>query len=404
MKKALIWIFLATTFCANLLAQVDEYPSKERDEYYKNLEKSYIPFKPLKKSFISGYKPEYYEIHRSELNTQSYKPEYSSPYLDSILSTMSYREYLRQSMIQTIHAAKIDKICNIEISQILTYEKKDSIEAFIYKSYEFEDRFSGGGPGIWVAYSENYGKDWNYYYTGIVQGQPIGVKVYPPRPLIKEKNKLEIEACLYRQISPFGHPGVVSYERVKDDIYLVFDINVLARDSDGDGLTDIIEDKLYLNKYNKDTDGDGIPDNLDMNPRVHYPRTEITKVYEAILNDEIDWNHENGIGRLLFSENTTHNTTDPTETLLIITDNEDLMGVQAKNHRIIFITKDEYLNKSKPYNQNPRGMGLSPLFKVDDMENTYIMAFHSSGTFGCNYLIRKTKDAWTIEMLTMWIS
>ena len=297
---------------------------------------------------------------------------------------------------------KIEKIGDIEKEQILKYEKKDSIEAFIYASYEYEERYYGGGPGIWIAYSVNNGKDWNYYYTGIVQGQPVHIKYYSQRPLIQEKDKLEIEAYLLRQISSFGHPVGADFECVKDGIYLVFDINVISKDSDDDGLTDILEDKLYLDKYNKDSDQDGIPDNLDMNPRVLYPRTEKTRIYEAILNDEIDWNNKKGIGKLLF-ENTTYNVIDSTETVFIITDDKDLMGIQPKKYRVIFMTTDEYQNKAKPYNMNLRSMSFSPLFKVDKNKNTYKI-FHSFGTGGVDYLIRKTKNGWTIEILSTWIS
>jgi hypothetical protein len=426
-KKTLILTFLAIMFCANLFAQKDKYPSKEQEEYYKNRE--YVPFKPLDTVFILGFKPEYYEIHESGLDYEPYSPyKYLTPYQDSIRkiedavhekirsivapiyqnskelpdSINNVVEGLYKSLYESMFS-QMEYIGKVEKYSILKHEKKDSIEAFIYTSYDYEALFYGGGPGIWIAYSENSGKDWSYYYTGIVQGQPVFVKHYSQRPLIKDKNKLEIDACMFRQLSGFSHPTGADFECVKDGIYLVFDMNVIAKDSDGDGLTDILEDKLYLDKYNKDTNGDGIPDNLDMNPRVHYPRTEKTRIYEAILNDEIDWKNKKGIGKLLFNENTTYNVTDSTETVFIITDDKDLMGIQPQKYRVIFITPDEYQNKAKPYNMNPRSMSFSPLFKVDKKENTYKL-FHSFGTGGCDYLIRKTKYGWTIEILSMWIS
>ena len=135
---------------------------------------------------------------------------------------------------------------------------------------------------------------------------------------------------------------------------------------------------------------------------IHYSRTEKTKIYEAILNDEID-RKTKGIGRLLFSENTTFNATDSTETIFIVTDNEDLMGIRPKKHRVIFMTTDEYQDKAKPYNMNQRSISFSPLFKVDNKKNTYKIS-HYFGTGGTEYLIKKTKKGWTIEALSMWIS
>jgi hypothetical protein len=43
-------------------------------------------------------------------------------------------------------------------------------------------------------------------------------------------------------------------------------LQALRRDSDGDGWTDIEEERLGLNPQNKDTDGDGIPDGEDICP------------------------------------------------------------------------------------------------------------------------------------------
>jgi len=392
MKKIFL-IFLTIIFYANLFAQEEKYPSKEEDEYYKN--RNFVPFKPLDTKFILGFKSEYYEIHETELNYEPYSPDKWRPYLDSILSKMSFSDYIKQKS-----ESEIKRIGNIDKEQILKYEKKDSIEAFIYESHKYENI---GGSGIWIGYSENNGKDWNYYYTGIVQEQPVFVKYYSQRPLIKEKGKLEIEACLLRQLSPFLLPGPgPSYECIKDGIYLVFDINVIAKDSDGDGLTDIVEDKLHLDKYNKDTDGDGIPDNLDTNPRVYYPRTEKSRIYEAILNDEINWKNKEVSGSL-FKENTAYyNVTDSTETILIVTDSKDLMGIQSKKYRVIFMTTAEYQN-TKVYNSELNTMGFSPLFKVDNKKDTYKMTYRFN-TWGCTYLIRKTKKGWIIEPLSEWIS
>ena len=407
MKKILISTLLTILFSANLFAQKEKYPSKEEDEYYKNLDRNYVPFKPLEKSVIENFKSENYEIHSLNNYTPYNDTLYLTPYqkerLEKQFEIFSKRDSVEERFNKFL--SEIEYIGKIDRTQILKYEKNDSIEAFIYGSYEF-DKFSWSGesPGIWIAYSENSGSDWNYYYTGITQEQPVFVKFYSQRPLIREKGKLEIEACLLRQLSPFSHPVAnPSYECVKDGIYIIFDIDFIAKDSDGDGLTDIVEDKLYTDKFNKDTNGDGVPDNLDTNPRLHYPRTEKSKIYEAILNEKIDWNEKNGTGKLLFSENTAYFVTDSTETILIVTDNEDLMGIQPEKYRVIFMTPEEYQNNSKTYQTELNDMDFSPLFKVNNKKNTYKMTY-SYKTWGSTYLIKKTKKGWTIQMISTWIS
>jgi len=395
-------IFTMTTFS---FGQKEKYPSKEEKEYNKNSKNNYAPFKPLDKNIILNFQSEYYEINETKSNYEPYSPDnFSTPYgkyfkqyLDSILKTMSRDEFMKHEFEDVERIGKIGK------DQILKHEKNDSIEAFIYESPQYENFFFGE-TGIWIGYSENNGKDWSYYYTGIVQKQPVFVKYYSQRPLIIEKGKLEIDACLLRQLSPFAHPvPPPSYECVKDGIYLVFDMNTIARDSDGDGLTDIVEDKFYTDKYNKDTDGDGIPDNSDTNPRVFYPRTEISKIYEAIIDNDIEWNKEGVIsGTLIFKDDIIY-ATDSTETILIVTDNKDLMGIQPRKHRIIFMTPDEYQKKGKTFNTDLNRMSISPLFKVDNMENTFKMT-ESINTGGRSWIIRKTENNWVVEIISMWIS
>jgi hypothetical protein len=52
------------------------------------------------------------------------------------------------------------------------------------------------------------------------------------------------------------------------DVLLEFSLTELRRDSDGDGLTDLVERRLLTDPGNRDTDGDGIEDKDDMLPHV----------------------------------------------------------------------------------------------------------------------------------------
>jgi len=420
-------ILLMLGFCFFSLIKESESKSKEEEDYYEEQWKDFMPFEPLDTALILSFIPEYYEIHESKLNYEPYSSEkYLTPYNDSIISIIRENNYQWNEV-------KIDKIGKVDKTNILKHEKKDSIEAFIYTSSEYEDLF-WGESGIWIAYSENEGKKWEYFYTGIVQGQPVFVKYYSQRPLIKEKGILEIDACLLRQLSAAVHPGPgPTYECVKDGIYLVFVIKTIAQDTDGDGLTDIIENKFFTDKYNKDTNGNGIPDNLDMNPRVSYPRTNKSKVYETILNGgigakDIDW----AIGKLCFrGNNTITHFTDliekvdyeptgkknllgirkrekvsymtPTETVLIVTDDKDLMGIFPKNYRVIFMTTEEYKANQNTYNSTLEKIYLSPLFRVDGKRNKYLVSC-SIGTGSDYYLVQKIFFGWRIRLLQMMIS
>ena len=163
-----------------------------------------------------------------------------------------------------------------------------------------------------------------------------------------------------------------------------------------------------------------------MNPRVNHTRTKKSKIYETILNDdvgskEMDW----AFGRLFFKGNNTTHFTDsietvfefitdkgkkqrdvfmmPTETVIIVTDDKDLMGIQPKNYRVIFMTKEEYINNVKFYNSGLKRIFLSPLFKVDGKRNTYLVSC-SIGTGNYDYLVQKMIIGWRIRLLSSTIS
>jgi len=75
----------------------------------------------------------------------------------------------------------------------------------------------------------------------------------------------------------------------------------IRRDTDGDGLTDLVEARLGTDPKRPDTDGDGLPDGVDPCPTVApHPLNEIEKVAQAALNayffdDEDDRPHLLGL-------------------------------------------------------------------------------------------------------------
>ena len=400
--KKMILIFLTIIFSVNLSAQRENYPSKEMNKYYKNLWRG-IKFHFIPKSTITilNFKPEYYKIEKSKTDYEPFSSDNFLPsYSNSLLEKIDPNNYAELGIEYTI-----ERIGNISTTQILKYEKCDSIVAFVYESSKYENIF-WGEPGIWIGYSENGGEDFSHYYTGIVQKQPVYVKPNSKRSLIKEKGVLEIDACLLQQLTAFSHPGPgPDYKCVKDGIYLVFDIDIIAKDSDGDRLTDIVEDKFFLDRYNNDTNGNGIPDNRDPNPRVNYPRTEKSKIYEAILNNEIIWESGgfiSGKGKLIFKEDSLF-VSDDSETVLMITDDRDLMGIKRNKSRVIFMTREEYKKNSQGYRTLLERRSLTPLFKVDGKEDTYLIR-ESSGTVSQTFLIKKTEEGWTIEIISFSMS
>ncbi len=50
--RKLIFMFSMLILCINLVAEEDEFKSKEETEYYKNEKTVYSPFKPIDSVFI----------------------------------------------------------------------------------------------------------------------------------------------------------------------------------------------------------------------------------------------------------------------------------------------------------------------------------------------------------------
>lgn len=374
----------------------EQNKSSEREAYYKNRE--FIEQEPLNMEVFSNYYDDFFKFVEVSDYTPYNDTLYFTPYQDSIFHLDL--EYLWSDSLIVEYVGKIDK------SFILKQDKKGNVEAFVYKDGEFENRYFGEF-GIWIAYSEDNGETWSYYYTGIVQKQPLYVKWYSSYPLINEQGDLQIEACLLRQTSPFTHPGPgPSYQLVKDGLLLTLDLETLRKDSDGDGLTDIVEAKFRTDPKNADTDGDGIPDNLDLNPRFASQRTDKSVIYEAVLNEvQIPfWGEEEGETILpIDATPETHYMVDTTETIMIVTDDPSLQNIQPKSYRVIILTKEEYESNPKYFENDLNDMSFTPLFKVDGKKDTYLFSYDFN-TWGASYWVKKTDKGWIIVMTSRWIS
>ena len=371
-------------------AQDYKYQSREEDEYNKNYK--YKHFDPMTEDQIKHYKNDFFDFVRIVDYTPYNDSLWLTPYQDSVFNMeMKYimrgeePDFPRQSV------GKIDKHC------ILKHEKKGQIEAFVYE----ETLYGRPLPGLWVAYSTDSGSSWEYYYTGLIQKKPLFVKWYSNTPLINENGDLQIEAGLFIQGRTIGPWGMEHLKLAEDGLLLTFDLQTLRRDSDDDGLTNIAEAKFHTDPNNPDTDGDGIPDNLDLNPRFSLPRTDKTIVFEVVLNDDkrlsFTWG---GAYELIPLDEVTPPSyaTDTTPTLMIVTDDLNLLAVQPTCERIIFLTSEEYDNEPHYYSDDLNGYRITPLFKADHLDDTFVFSMSSTkgSSWEFGYYATRTKEGWDI--------
>ena len=358
-------------------AYLAKFKSTEKEQYYHSdddKEWKYVPYKPLNKSKVRRYKNEFFKFKKIK----------------------DYVPYDERRLSWNLFSHEPQYIGKIERGSIIKHEKREDVDAFVYWKGE-----PGNGLGIWVAYSINKGVNWSYYYTGITQNKPLFVKWYSNYPLFDSDGNLQIEACLMRKISDgLYYP---QYEVVQDGLLLTFDLATLQRDSDGDGLTDILEKKYFTDPNNVDTDGDGVLDNLDLNPRRAEPRTDKTIVYEAIVNSDkrLEWClWETDTCALIPLDEVTpvYYPTDSTMTVTVVSDDPNLISIQPANDRFIFLSSEEYdaIKTKNEYEDAFCEMDFySPMFKTDHLENTYVFSIGGL-MWNSLYYAKWTEKGWQI--------
>jgi len=384
----LVLLIIFIYFCASQKEYLlKEYCSKDEKEYYSN--RNFEPFKPIDKDIILDFKRSYFKYK----NINNYTPFVDiyerSPFQDSIENIENTKGSFEK--ISRNHLG-------IPLYYLINQYKRDSLEVILYEDDCYDD-FVWGESGYWIAIKENH--IWNKYYTGLSANTPIHIKTNSKLCLIKDKNTIQIESALIRLIEPAMLPvGPPQYELIKDGLVLNIDLNKIKLDSDGDGLTDIEEDKMMLNPNNNDTDSDGIDDFHDLNPRFKSVQNEKALIFESIINEYQFhfFNNDSIIPKdfevplILADENT--------NTYLIITNNPDIQGIRSIKNRYIIMTKNEYKIHKEKYWNTFQEVDISPLFKVDDLKNAYKI-HESSGSGSSTYLIIIRDKDFIIKTISM---
>ena len=406
-----ICILLVLT-CSNTIAQDKyerRYSSKELDLYYENLKKSWEhkEFTPVSSETAKINSYDYVKIDTIE-NPAYYNPnQVFSTYWDSIMSSQKdniedYKKF--DSIMQTMYN---DKIGDIPKMSIIKQEKSGNNWAMIYTDSKYDD-FIYGGWGYWIALSNDKGISWKYYYTGLTENCYYFFKRNSKISLWKDSTTLQIESAIVRQITEVMHPIPAEFESIQDNIAIQLDLTKIIQDSDNDGLTDIVENKMMLNPNNPDTDGDGIKDSDDKNPRFISTITDKSIIYESLIENfrpnkrgimEIDISNppqfrRNEMDSLYGNFNTVN---------LFITDDKDLQGLNLHDETMIIMPTGEYKNYKMKYPSHFIESSYTQMFKCDKKKDTYIIVT-SHLTGGSTYIVQKTKKGWNIFMLSTWIS
>ncbi len=390
MKKCLILLILLLLLWS--CNQSDcKYPSSELEAY--EFDNEYVLFELPKEEEVLNYKNDFFD----------FKEIYDfEPYRSNAISTPSEDTFYYECYVLKNHDFETGSIGGISKTDIWKQGSRGDTLAILYRYRDF------GYNGISLAFSVDNGNSWEYYYTGITQGKPLYVKWYSKYPLIDANGNIGIEACLLRQFDDAEEPDIrhVADTLVKDGLFLMLDLATLRRDTDGDGLTDIVETRLHTDLNNPDTDNDGIPDNLDLTPRVSAPRTEKTLALEAAINKDrrICFEYDpHGAIIPMTEEQGNYYVNETTDTYMVVTDDENLYGVRPNSSlRLVFVTKEENEAFFGKFDDGMKRYFVTPLCKVDHRKDTYIFSVSSMNWHNA-YVAKKRNRGWDIRFTSITI-
>ncbi|HXO29206.1 MAG TPA: hypothetical protein VOA80_17785, partial [Thermoanaerobaculia bacterium] len=135
----------------------------------------------------------------------------------------------------------------------------------------YDQRWPASAGGYWVLLSDEKGSRWRHpLYTGLRANLPYTVRARSALPLLAgDRLQVEVEV---EELSSFftsdGEPAELAPRQPRAGIYLEIPVAELERDTDGDGLSDLEEERLLTDPEDADTDRDGIGDGEDPMPTI----------------------------------------------------------------------------------------------------------------------------------------
>ncbi|HEU4670091.1 MAG TPA: hypothetical protein VFR91_05265 [Dyella sp.] len=265
--------------------------------------------------------------------------------------------------------------------------------------------------GYWVSLSDDGGRHFHPpLYTGLRMFEPYVVMADSRLPMLAG-DRLQLEVAV-RQLDD-EHvvlpPVDIPLKARRDDLYIDMPLAELARDSDGDGLTDIAEWAMLLDPHDPDTDGDGVPDGVDPLPQVAArPGDAHASALAAVLNRLVD----RSLGAIVTTSATAldpsdaHAITDSRDrynaarTLFIQAPAAYFAGIAA-HARIIVLSPGQATALSKA-----RGITFNmsmPVFEVSH-DGRQALVVWSSGWAGGTFLLHRDGAGWKVEALQSWIT
>jgi hypothetical protein len=272
-------------------------------------------------------------------------------------------------------------------------------------SEDYDPAMSISAGGYWVLLSDATGKSWmQALYTGLRENLPYTAVRRSKLPLVSGSH-LQVEVEIKELDDPL--PDDVQYapadlvpRKAQTGIYLDIPIRALLLDSDGDGLTDLAEERLLTDPRQGDSDGDGTMDGLDATPTI--PTTDLPAPEAGVLAEVLAAVIEKspaaargaaapccpGLGQRGFAE----------KTVFLIGERPWFAGL-APAYRLIVLTREEeeVLARREP---QPVWPSIDLLFL--DRARRRALVLWSHGNKGGTLQLEEQSGAWHSAVRSQW--
>lgn len=384
-----VMAFISLSSCNHFKS---DYKSSARDAYFNHVSKSW-KLKKLKHNEVQDLSFNVISVKNPAILNRDFRRNY----LDSLIKARNIDVRNSKEMEKLREELQKDKIGFIDKYDAICYGSLKNNLAVIYEDVKYNSCIESG---YWIELSNDYGKNWKRYFTGLTVNKNYYFKYNSKIPLWKNSKTLQIEAVIVKKIADriiLYKPE--KYVTVRDSIAMELDISKIIKDSDNDGLTDIVEERMLLNPNNPDTDGDGITDAKDKNPRFKSKKTAKSILYEVLMESYLYFDKNSfqiDLSNLPKIKKNNFGDTSGDLISIFVTDDNELLGLELKSETLIVISSIEYEKYKLKYPFSFNTRNYSKMF-ICDGENEVYFIDESSCSSGSTYLIKKNDKGWEVS-------
>ncbi len=297
---------------------------------------------------------------------------------------------------------------DVPLAPIRLWRDGDLIAA-IGASQDYDPVGEVSRGGYWLALSRERGRAWKKYPLGFRFFEPYVIRAASNLPLVSG-DRLQIEADvreLDEQSITFP-PTDLRAKRVETGICIEAALADIEKDSDGDGLTDIAEERLITDPNDRDTDGDGIRDGRDALPQVPLGGnlTDEAEATVALLGFLVKGGSPaiiHGVlqrGETIFEHEDSATLTD--ERTLFLIGRRASFGSITLRRRIVILSEEEMQAARKK-------LGIIMPYTIEsfimDRDRKQARAIWNSAWRGATLRLKKGGDGtWTVAVESSWVS